>query len=133
MWRFNFKINFALVDFTHEDEKHQGLEKPPPPTSCLTAEGLGTLSNDTEADYRMGSALYDLCLKDWLLVFTADRSHHVVLALHHAVGGQHGSLHGGALEHPFDLAANAADPEGLAPLRRAPAGGGGRPGLAKCY
>lgn len=70
-------------------------------------------------------------LKGWQLVSPADHSHHVVLAFHHAVGRQHGSLHSGALEHPFDLAANAADPEGLAPLRRAPAEG--PPGLAKCY
>ena len=35
---------------------------------------------------------------------------------------QHGALHGCVLEHPFDFAADTADPKGLAPLCRAPAG-----------
>lgn len=49
-------------------------------------------------------------------------SHQVILSLHQAGGRQHRSLHGRALEHSFDFAADAADPEGLAPLRRVPAG-----------
>lgn len=48
--------------------------------------------------------------------------HQIILSLHHAGGRQHRSLHGRALEHTLDFAADAADPEGLAPLRRVPAG-----------
>ena len=50
------------------------------------------------------------------------QSHHVILSLYRPMRWQHGSLHGCALEHPFDFAADAADPKGLAPLCRAPAG-----------
>lgn len=45
-----------------------------------------------------------------------DQPHQIVLSLHQPIGGQHCSLHGCALEHSFDLAADAADPKGLAPL-----------------
>lgn len=49
-------------------------------------------------------------------------SHQIILSLHQAGGRQHRSLHCRALEHSFDFAADAADPEGLAPLRRVPVG-----------
>ncbi len=48
--------------------------------------------------------------------------HHIVFSLHQPMGWQHGSLHGCALEYSFDLTANSADPKGLAPLWRVPAG-----------
>ena len=63
-------------------------------------------------------------------------AYHVVLSLHQAVGGQHGSFHGGALEHPFDLTANLTDPERLAPFGRVSArgvGGGKELVLAVTY
>lgn len=59
------------------------------------------------------------------MIMFSEQPHHIVLSLHQPVGWQHGPLHGSALEHPFDLTANAADPEGLAPLRRVPAGQNG--------
>lgn len=50
-----------------------------------------------------------------------DVPYHIILPLYQPIGWQHGSFHRCALEHSFDLTANAANPKGLAPLRRTPA------------
>lgn len=44
----------------------------------------------------------------------------LVVQVAHGAGRQHGALHGAALEHAFDPAADPADPKRLATLRRVP-------------
>lgn len=47
-------------------------------------------------------------------VYPSKRNTHLVIVhVVHGAGWQYGSLHGRALEHTFDFAANSADPECL--------------------
>lgn len=59
------------------------------------------------------NTLNHLKMKVWNIL---NQPHHIVFSLYQPIRWQHGSLHGCALEHSFDLTANAADPKGLAPL-----------------